>query len=367
MDKARIKELLHLFAAGNATPSDREELYALYSRPGNEAIVKDLIEEYWNRDAFRLFLSGQQSEDLYQSIKAQLPVSSKRGKSVRFKPWLAAASVLVIIALSWWLVDYKAAGPVPTAQKKGVADVTAPAVPNAHIVTQSGRIKKLAGKADIKPADEPAEEGTTYTLVNPRGSRPVSVTLADGTRAWLNAESSISYPTKFDGAERKVAVTGEVYFEVVHNAEKLFMVQTNKAAIKVLGTHFNVNSFNDKVKVTLLEGKVDVSNGPQRGILTPGQTALIDNALKVVTADTAVAMAWKNAVFDFQQTGLKEIMSEVARWYDVNVEYEKGLPDMTLSGTVNRNINISQVLKMLELSSGLRFSLEDKKIMVSKK
>ncbi|HRP34106.1 MAG TPA: FecR domain-containing protein, partial [Agriterribacter sp.] len=188
----------------------------------------------------------------------------------------------------------------------------------------SGEVVYRNGKDD--------DEVVINTMTTPRGGR-YQLTLADGTKVWMNSASSISYPTAFAGKERRVKVTGEVYFEVSKNAQKPFYVGINdETEIRVLGTHFNVNTYadNGSINTTLLEGSVSVSNNAKELLLKPGQQAEIKNRaiLLLNNVDTARVMAWKNGYFSFNNTDLEMIMKQLARWYDIEVEYEGQAPLM---------------------------------------
>jgi transmembrane sensor len=209
------------------------------------------------------------------------------------------------------------------------------------------------------------------TLTTPRGGQ-YSVTLSDGTKVWLNAASSIKFPTVFNGNSREVEITGEAYFEVAHNAAKPFRVVSNNQKVEVLGTHFDVNAYADEsdIKTTLFEGKVEVSTKNKNATLHPGQQA----QMKTTGAGAAIAVntlqhaeeiiAWKNGFFEFNQSGVQDIMRQVARWYDVEVTYAGQIPDKTFSGTIARNVNASQLLEILSYS-GLHFKIEGKKIIIT--
>ncbi len=209
-----------------------------------------------------------------------------------------------------------------------------------------------------------AENSVSYnTLTTPKGGK-FQVVLPDGTKVWLNTASSIRYPVAFTGGERKVEITGEAYFEVVHNAKMPFKVQAGTLLIEDIGTHFDVNSYGDEPdsKVTLLEGSVKVSlSSSQPGrILKPGQQAHIDNSgiMRIISnANMNGAVAWKNGLFDFSGSDLKGIMRQMERWYNISVVYAPGLPDYQFGGQTYMNTNLSEVLKVLELN-GIHFKLE---------
>lgn len=195
------------------------------------------------------------------------------------------------------------------------------------------------------------------TMTTPRGGQ-FKLKLPDGTMVWLNAESSITYPTAFPGGTRQVEITGEAYFEVAKNAAKPFIVKTYKDEITVKGTSFNVNSYDDEsgIKTSLLEGLVQI-NGMQ---LTPGK-AYVDG--RIIATDLNKDLAWKNGVFSFHQVKLKQAMRQLARWYDVEVKYESNLDYIELGGEIGRNLSLQQVLRGLQ-DKDLHFRLEGRVLTV---
>lgn len=206
------------------------------------------------------------------------------------------------------------------------------------------------------------------TMSTPRGGQ-YQVTLPDGTRVWLNASSSISYPTAFPGKERKVAVKGEAYFEVAKNVQQPFKVVVNGVAVDVLGTHFNVNGYGDEAatRITLLEGSVKISKGLTSAMLKPGQQALVaENDHIQFNNGVAVeeAVAWKNGLFWFNGVDLPGIMRQLSRWYDIEVEYEGVIPPRHFTGHVFRDLSLTEVLKILALSH-VHFRLEGRKLIVT--
>ena len=211
-------------------------------------------------------------------------------------------------------------------------------------------------------------------LSTPRGGQ-YRLVLPDGSQVWLNAASSIRYPTAFTGTERKVEVSGEVYFEVTKNAAMPFRVVVNRRKgepdpmeIEVLGTQFNVNAYTDEdvIRTTLLEGAVKVKKGVKGGILQPGQQAQCkeDGEMRwVPDADVEKVVAWKNGVFEFRDENLQAVMRQISRWYDVEVVYEGAIPTDGFTGRFSRNTSLSGVLSILRLSD-IRLTVENKKIIV---
>lgn len=213
-----------------------------------------------------------------------------------------------------------------------------------------------------------------YNIIStPRGGQ-YHVILADGTTVWLNAASSIRFPVAFTGTERKVEITGEAYFEVAKNKAIPFKVKTASSEIEVLGTHFNVNAYNDEAtqKITLLEGKVKISVPALAGnqspkFLRPGQQAGINKGGKINVidnADTEESVAWMHGHFQFKSADLKTILRQIARWYDVDVEY-KGNANLHFTGQLAKNENVSKVFEKLVLTGEVHFKIDGKRIIVS--
>jgi ferric-dicitrate binding protein FerR (iron transport regulator) len=206
------------------------------------------------------------------------------------------------------------------------------------------------------------------TLSTPRGGQ-YQLQLADGTKVWLNASSTISYPVEFREPERTVTISGEAYFEVAKNTAKPFKVITKKGTIEVLGTHFNVMAYDDEktMNTTLLEGSVKVRSGSAHTLMSPGWQTQVPEIGHVHMEQVAVedVMAWKNGQFNFSSNDVPTIMRQVARWYDVDVTYKGKIPDGHFSGIVNRDMKIDTVLKIMQ-EGGIRFNIEGHKIIVGK-
>ncbi|HEV8082157.1 MAG TPA: FecR family protein, partial [Chitinophagaceae bacterium] len=210
-------------------------------------------------------------------------------------------------------------------------------------------------------------ENVYNTLSTPRGGQ-YQVTLPDNTKVWLNAESSINYPTAFSGKSRIVALTGEAYFEVAKNAKMPFIVKHENLKIVVLGTHFNVNTYKDEnvTKTTLLEGSIKISNGKNNKLIIPGEQAQTDNVdvIKIVKdIDVNTVVAWKNGLFNFNKSDIKAIMNQLARWYDIDIKYSGQVSNQLYGGEIERDLKLSQVLKILE-KSGVHFRIDNKTLVV---
>jgi len=206
------------------------------------------------------------------------------------------------------------------------------------------------------------------TITTPAGGEYQAV-LPDGTKVWLNAASSISFPVAFTGGERRVTITGEVYFEVAKNREQPFFVKAKEVSVKVLGTHFNVSAYSDdqQVNTTLLEGSVLVAKDDNRSLLKPGEQAKIRDqgkAIEVRKIDTEEILAWKNGYFFFNHEPLESVMKKMSRWYDVEIVYKGDPNGKKFDGTISRMDNIQQMITALELTKTAHFAIEGRRVIV---
>lgn len=326
------------------------------------------------------------------------PVISLRQKFV--KRMAAAAAVLILVAAGYYFVSRNGKQHnEPGGKETSMADGFAAIVPggdkallkladgstivldsagNGLIVEQGNvKVEKLSNgllsySIDGRPLS-PGDAAFYNTISTPRGGQ-YQVTLSDGTRVWLNAASSVKFPVVFTGKERRIEITGEAYLEVAKNAAMPFKVNAAHTEVEVLGTHFNVNAYEDEpaVRTTLLEGKVKVSALAAAGtqtptFLLPGQQAGVTNKGKMSVnknADLEEAVAWKNGMFQYKSTDVKTIMRQLARWYDVEVEY-RGNISLHFTGQLKRKENISSVLEKLALTEAVHFRIEGRKIIVT--
>jgi transmembrane sensor len=250
-------------------------------------------------------------------------------------------------------------------QKITLADST-----QGNIAEQAGISINKTGKGEIiytAAANNSKQDSSQYNMIEtPKGGK-YQVNLADGTKVWLNAASTLKFPASFSNVKfRRVELTGEGYFEVAKNKEVPFIVKTANQEVKVLGTHFNINSYADEPnsKTTLLEGSVLVNSNT---MLAPGQQCVTTGPeLKVSEADTELAIAWKNNKFMFDNEHIESIMRKVARWYNVDVIYQDNIPDERFGGSVSRFDNISTVLNMLQVTGNVHFKIDGRRITVTK-
>lgn len=231
----------------------------------------------------------------------------------------------------------------------------------------STKIIKQNGKLDYSSSEHAVNEIMYNTIATPRGGQ-YQVELPDGSEVWLNAASSLRFPTAFAGKERRVEITGEAYFEVVKNKSMPFIVDVNGAEIQVLGTHFEVMAYKDEpsLQTTLLEGSVRFMKGNNIALLKPGQQLQLskNDQLRVISeVDLTKAVAWKNGFFDFKGSDFETIARQISRWYNVEVVYNGKIADLFYA-EIPRNTKLSDVLKALELTGKIHFEIEATKIIV---
>lgn len=285
--------------------------------------------------------------------------------------WVAAAVFVLVIATTWFLVRKESR---PVTEMALRADVKAPVTNRAMVTLSNGqtmyldnvdngvlatqgsvKLEKLADGRIVYTGN--TDEVVYNTLTNPRGSKSIDLTLGDGSHVWLNAGSSITYPVAFAAnKERRVEMTGEAYYEIVHRNDRAgFVVTNNHTEVKVLGTHFNVKAYDNEpdMKITLLEGSVRVNRGDQFQLLKPNQQAVLTgNVIQLVDdADTEQAVAWKNGVTSFHSVDLVTILREIERWYNIETVVQGNIPDRSFYAEVSRTAALSEILKVLELNN----------------
>ncbi|MDP2413542.1 FecR family protein [Daejeonella sp.] len=238
--------------------------------------------------------------------------------------------------------------------------------------TENGQI--VYEKNNVDRSKFISNRSVINTIQTPKGGK-YQVRLPDGSKVWLNSASTLSYPTTFAGNERKVQLKGEAYFEISANKNIPFRVQSGNQIVEVLGTHFNINSYDDEdyVKTTLLEGSVKVILNSKPNVISntrllkPGEQSLTKSSrsdIRIENADTEKAIAWKNGYFKFRNTPIREIMREIERWYDVELVYEGKMPTDEFTGFISNDVKISAVLKIMEASGGVKFTVKGKKLKV---
>ena len=397
MSESRLEYLFKCYINNKYSGPEEEELMVLLSNPENEEQVQILMDRFMENTRHEIQMSDQAAVSILNNIlkRGKRFVIQKKNSKTVYTFWLGlAASVLVILGGAYFISDKKeyAIAKEDSSSSVGLTtEKSAKILPGGHhavlttsdgkaiildsmpngLLTQQGNtdVKKLGGLLEYKaPASFIRDTVISYNTVStPRGGQ-YQIVLSDGSKVWLNAASSIRFPTAFSGSLREVELTGEAYFEVAKNKEKPFQVKVRDMKIAVLGTHFNVKAYEDEAetKTSLLEGSVKIIQGKEAGLLKPGQQAVInfkDDKVKIATADMVEVIAWKNGLFRFEGANIETIMREIGRWYDVEIVYAGKVPMRRFEGKINRNAGLSEVLRILELSN-VKFSIAGKKIIV---
>jgi transmembrane sensor len=372
--REELEELLDYLASGN----HELELQA--------AIERQLMVEYANSE-----VEDQETEVIFGNIREKLTSTEPKPKYKSIW-WISTAAAILIISglgIFFYKNQLKSSATVHTARK--IQPEILPGGNRAILTLANGKTISLtnalngklaqdggisvsktrdgqlvyAGHNEMPQAGKP---NGLNTITIPRGGI-YDIVLADGTHVWLNSGSSLAFPSSFSGTERQVQLTGEAYFEVARNG-KPFKVITATQTVQVLGTHFNIEAYQDEesVKTTLLEGSVKVIRKNEKVLLTPGQMSVNTQtqALYVRQANLTEVMDWKSGLFIFDNENVAEVMRKVARWYDVEVEYKSNIGGKKLVGIVSRNTPIEELLDNVALAGKVKYKLEGRRIVLMK-
>lgn len=387
MEKERISYLLNAYTSGNISAEEGDELMEWISKADKDEALREYMAEIWNGKSTGDF-SHVDWKKLFKKIKsASIDKDRRQATRVRRMIWTSAASVLLIVTASYFYFNIDKQNPQTIAQKTE-KDIAPPAEDRAVLILADGTtilmgnvgrgkiamqggmniVKSEDGSIAYTGEDEQVHGKNTFRV--PRGSNPLNLVLSDGSKVWLNVGSSITFPTAFIGKERVVEMEGEAYFEVSHNPLRPFRVKNGDITVNVLGTHFNVNGYRDngKEKVTLLEGSVIVQRKGVSKALKPGQQAQISERSGEIgikhNVDLEEVLAWQKGKFIFtQDMDIHDIMNQLGRWYDVEVEF-RGEITQHFWGTISKDVNLSEVLKILEATGGVKFEVNGNKIVV---
>lgn len=394
MSQSRLTYLFRIYFNKTATSAERDELMELLMDSENDSDVKLLLTETWeNLKRQNGVFNDKQGDDMLAGIlqRGRETVAVIPETRSSFRWGRLAAAVIFFISATGIFFGLKPAQPKPEiAQVKknpftkkdvivaGGNKAVLTLADGSNIVldsTHNGTLTKQGNTKVVQVnmatlayhSDTESSQQVVYnTLATPSGGQ-YQLILPDGSKVWLNAASSIHFPTVFKGNERHVTVTGEAYFEVAKNAAMPFTISVKDMEVKVLGTHFDIMAYDDEstMNTTLLEGSVKVSQGNLVRMLVPGQQSNIDKTGSIKVTDAAVeeVMAWKNGWFQFNAHDIKTVMRQISRWYNVEVVYEGKIPAGHFTGLVSRNNDISQVLKIMQ-SAGVRFKIEGRKLIV---
>ena len=402
MNDTILKDLLGQYLTGTITEKGKSELAQLITQPQYLQQMEEMMQETFMSVAFlndenlklRNEIEGWLSNKIAGEVPAKTMELSSRSKIKKLNRWNYAAAI-ILVALAGYLlfVQNKRTIKYETSPLAVSKNIEAPKISKATITLANGktmyldtvvngaialqegtRLVKLSnGEIIYQTTPENSSRQIEYnTLTNPRGSKVIALTLNDGTKVWLNSESSLRYPTAFIDKERKVEITGEAYFEVSKDAVRKFIVSGNGVTTEVLGTHFNINTYANEPekKVTLLEGSVKVSAQSERqkseAVIHPGEQAKtkIGKKLKIIKGvNVEEVMAWKSGRFQFNKADLQEVMRQIARWYDVEIQYEGKIAPQQFGGKLQKNLNLSELLDGLEKSQ-VHFKIEGRKVIV---
>ena len=403
MTRQRFEYLFNLYKTGSLSPEERREL--------NQAFREDAYDDRLQKDFLRLLQqdevhttwSPDLESDMWQQIlqgrqpaSHPAPVTKAPAHRYIFRATAMAASILIAVALIWWLQPSPKHSLPATAGQVSIANVR-PGGDKAMLTladgsrieldsAQNGQIAQQGhatisksngilsvsmtnGSQSLRSSKASGDNAAMAALITtPRGGQYL-VVLPDGSKVWLNSSSSLKFPTVFNGKQRHVELTGEGYFEIAKNPSMPFSVSVNNMNIQVLGTSFDAMAYPDEntINTTLLQGAVVVSEGDKTHQLQPGQQARLGRTgheLSITEADLQKTIAWKNGLFEFDHTDLPAIMRQLARWYDIEIVY-KATPDKTpLGGSISKKLGLSEVLDLLAANGINHFKIEGKKVFV---
>jgi len=388
--KDHIKRLIQRWMENTITREEKGELVRLLNEQTLLSDVEPGLLEIWDAQTNQPVFSEDETSSMIDrilsdnrlegEINLQAPVH--RIHFMRWWGW-AAASVIIMLGMGvfLWITNKNDPATQRTAVHPPAAEVMPamgkvvlklPGGQQIYLDSMHGSIVKdgaltVDNKKGALTYNGAAGKMEYHTLTVPRG-RQYELQLPDGTNVWLNAASSITYPIIFTGEERKVTVSGEVYFEVAKNKSQPFRVAANDVLITVVGTHFNVNAYNDEpfLATTVLEGGVKVSGNNATVTLSPNEQSISDATGRISVnrnINVSEIMAWRERTFHFESADLPTIMRELARWYDVEVAYEGVISKERFFVIVRRNSSLSAVLKALQVN-GVEFNINGKKLTV---
>jgi transmembrane sensor len=381
---ARFTALLDGYINNRLSEEELAEFLALLEK--NDTELEDrLFEELHVKQ------NSLTTPELRQLMFENVMEQARKPKVYRLWPRVAAAaSIVILLGTAIYFLTNKTTTEKPPVAKTNQPTDMAPGSDKAVLTLANGTQIVLTDLANGEVAREGAvaitkQDGQiTYsgtaasteiaynTITTPRTGK-YFLMLADGTKVWLDAATSFTYPASFTSKERNVQLSGQAYFEVAHSAAKPFKVHINTPSgdggdVQVLGTHFNIMAYGDEpsIKTTLLEGSVKVMNGGKVQLLAPGQqTDVKGGSIQLIKdADVEQAVAWKNGLFQYKRSDIETIMRQAIRWYGVEVEYRGKITDK-FSGQISRSVNLSQLLKILEETGRVKFEVKDKKVIAS--
>ncbi|WP_345948840.1 FecR domain-containing protein [Mucilaginibacter sp. PAMB04274] len=379
MDREEYLKLAAKYLNGECTP---EEEAALMSYSDGVSLDDDQTNEIPAKHLFA-----------YKQLKGKIDNHLQKTKvssnsSPRYFKWIGVAAAVLVFALgalsifysprpaAITQITYKPKNPVVN---KGTALILADgeqvdlnSSKSQSLNNKSAQIE-LVTKGHIKYREGVVtdEQPLVYhTVATPVGEH-YELELSDGSKIWLNAQSSVKFPVLFNKSHRDIEISGEAYFEVAKNKAAPFTVSVNGTAIRVLGTHFNVSAYPGEhtVNTTLLEGSVELVAGDHKTLLSPGKIGIVDpvkQSFKVEDADIDQTMAWKGGLFVFRDENICEVMKIAARWYGVNIEVADDVKTKTFGGTVSQNRSLTDFMELIKLTGGINYKITGRKVTVMK-
>lgn len=388
-----LTDLLLKHLQGSLSQPEQEQLnHWVQQSDRNRRLFATVNDEEQIRQLVLLYASTETTENneaiilskIRQGMMASQPIAPVRKMSGLWRWSSVAAIALVVAGAGYFILNKSKNDTTPVVKTTTPADippgrdgailtladgrqVVLDSMGNGVVATQNGAQVVLKDGALAYGKDAGSTTPVYNNLTTPKG-RQFQLILPDGSKVWLNAASSLRYPTVFVGNERRVEVNGEVYFEVAKNTQMPFRVTIpGGSGIEVLGTQFNVNAYSNEtaVRTTLVEGRLKVVNSKASAVLTPGKQAVLtaDSRLTIADADVDKAIAWKRGIFNFEDASLEEVMRQIERWYDIQVVYEKNVPDIKFGGKMSNDVSLQGLLKSLQ-ESDVHFRLEGRKLIV---
>jgi ferric-dicitrate binding protein FerR (iron transport regulator) len=380
----RVARLIAGFIRGTLSRNEQLELDEWVAASDENMQLFERLTDEKNIEAATKWMETIETEKALEKKKEKMVFNKAATRRIwlRLLPYAVAASVIIVFGLLYFK-PFADNASTPGIVNENKVDIL-PGSDRATLTLEDGKVIVLDSKGsdtsinnqvrilqqqgEVVYNDQTTDNRMAYhTLTIPRKGQ-YKLTLPDGTKVWLNAESSIRYPVSFSGNERKVFVTGETYFEVAKDKSKPFRAVVDDVMVEALGTRFNINAYPNEpfMSATLVEGSVLVSNGKTDNILKPGQQAQLSaTGFSISNVEAGDVIAWKDNQFKFVNMPLDIIMRQVERWYDAEIVYESH-PTDHFNAEISRDVPVSKLLNYLELTNRVHFKIENRKIIVMK-
>jgi len=391
MNETHFRQLLENYVGGRINATEQQEFFNLLQRDDYRLLLEKIMQQEWEQGAYEEAGNEQVGKLVEAFVMNNIRTPVKRMPFFHRYRVAAAASILVLVLAGYFLFFNK---PVTEDRPRGTTSAPLPDVApgqykakltisdGSSIILDSAAQGQLVKQGNTQVFNRNGQliydsssnkQGASliYNTLSTARGEIYSTILADGSRVWLNSASSVKFPVTFTGKERVIEITGEAYLEVAPQYAKNgkdrvpFIVKTADQQIAVLGTHFNINAYTEEnsTRTTLLEGSVRVSSGNRSVLIKPGEQSVLQNGFTVNAVNVNDVIAWKNGFFFYRHASIKEVMRQIARWYNVDVVYEGVDPEQTYTGKIDRNLPLSEVLKILEQTK-VHFRIEGMKVTI---